>query len=146
MKKGRTLVLIGSLTLIIGGFLPWISAPNLFGVTGTSIEGIEAGWEGDGFLTSGIGLALLLGELFFGKPSRKWFGLTVTGLAALAAFVVFLDFRRILEIAPEAGFYAATDAGIYVTLLGAVLAMIGGLSNSVRTWTQLGAKVIGSTA
>ena len=125
MNKGRILVLVGSLALIVGGFLPWISVPNLFGLSGPSYEGIEVGWEGDGFLTSGVGLILILGELLFGGVSRRWFTLTGVVLAALAASVVFLDFRRILEIAPEAGFYAATDIGIYVTLVGALLALIG---------------------
>ncbi len=36
MNKGRILVLVGSLFLIIGGFCPWISVPNLFGLSGPS--------------------------------------------------------------------------------------------------------------
>jgi len=144
MNKGRILVLVGSLALIVGGFLPWISVPNLFGLSGPSYEGIEVGWEGDGFLTSGVGLILILGELLFGGVSRRWFTLTGVVLAALAASVVFLDFRRILEIAPEAGFYAATDIGIYVTLVGALLALIGSLSKRVPVSTQHGATPTGS--
>jgi hypothetical protein len=144
MNKGRILVLVGSLALIVGGFLPWISVPNLFGLSGPSYEGIEVGWEGDGFLTTGVGLILLLGELLFGGVSHRWFKLTGVVLAALAASVVFLDFRRILEIAPEAGFYAATDIGIYVTLVGALLALIGCLSKRVPASTQQGATTTGS--
>lgn len=125
MSRGRVLVLVGALLLIIGGFLPWISVSNLFGLSGTSFEGIEIGWEGDGFLTAGIGLILILGELLLWGDSRRWFAFIGVVLAVLAASVVFLDFRRILEIAPEAGFYAATDIGIYVTLVGALLALIG---------------------
>ena len=125
MSRGRVLVLVGSFLLIIGGFLPWISVPNLFGLSGSSFEGIEIGWEGDGFLTAGIGLILILGELLLWGDSRRWFALIGVVLAVLAASVVFLDFRRILEIAPKAGFYAATDIGIYVTLVGALLALIG---------------------
>ena len=66
--------------------------PDLFGLSGPSYEGIEVGWEGDGFLTSGVGLILILGELLFGGVSRRWFTLTGVVLAALAALVVFLDF------------------------------------------------------
>jgi hypothetical protein len=125
MSRGRVLVLVGALLLIIGGFLPWISVPNLFGLSGTSFESIEIGWEGDGFLTAGIGLILILGELLLWGDSRKWFAFIGVVLAVLVASVVFLDFRRDLELAPEAGFYAATDIGIYVTLVGALLALIG---------------------
>ncbi len=144
MNKGRILVLVGSLVLIVGGFLPWISVPNLFGLSGPSYEGIEVGWEGDGFLTSGVGLILILGELLFGGVSRRWFTLTGAVLAALAALVVFLDFRRILEIAPEAGFYAATDIGIYMTLVGALLALSGYLWRRVPAPTHQGAATNGS--
>jgi hypothetical protein len=67
-------------------------------------------------------------------------------LAALAASVVLLDFRRILEIAPEAGFYAATDIGIYMTLVGALLALIGCLWRRVPASTHQGATIAGSMA
>jgi hypothetical protein len=144
MNKGRILVLVGSLALIVGGFLPWISVPKLFGLSGLSYEGIEVGWEGDGFLTTGVGLILLLSELLFGGVSHKRFALIGGILAALAALVVFLDFRRILEIAPEAGFFAATDFGIYVTLGGALLALIGCLSKRVTASTQQEAMTTGS--
>ena len=144
MNKGRILVLVGSLLLIVGGFLPWISVPNLFGLSGPSYEGIEVGWEGDGFITAGIGLILLFSELLFGGESRRWFTLTRVVLATLAASVVFLDFRRILELAPEAGFYAATDIGIYMTLVGALLALIGCLWRRVPAPTQQGATTTGS--
>jgi hypothetical protein len=111
MNKGRVLVFVGSILLILGAFLPWISVPDLFGLSGPSYEGIEAGWEGDGVLTAGVGLVLMLSELLFGGEPRRWYQITGIVLAGLAASVVFLDFRRILEIAPEAGFYAATDIG-----------------------------------
>lgn len=144
MNKGRILILVGSLALIVGGYLPWISVPNLFVLSGPSYEGIEVGWEGDGFLTFGVGLILMLGDLLFGEPSRRWFTLTGAVLAALAAIAVLVDFRRIMEIAPEAGFYAATDIGIYVTLVGALLALIGCLSKHVPASTQQGATTSGS--
>ncbi len=143
MNKGRILVLVGSLFLIVGGFCPWISVPDLFGLDGPSYEGIEIGWEGDGVLTSGIGLILVLGELLFGRVARRWVTLTGAVLAALAASVVFLDFGRILEIAPQAGFYAATDIGIYVTLAGALLALVGCLWKRVPALPQ-GATTTGS--
>jgi hypothetical protein len=144
MNKGRTLVLVGSLALIVGGFLPWISVPNLFGLSGPSYEGIEVGWEGDGFRTAGIGLILLLSELLLSGVAHRWFVITEGVLAILAATVVILDFRRILEIAPEAGFYAATDIGIYVTLVGALLALIGCLSKRVLASQQKEAMTTGS--
>jgi hypothetical protein len=136
MNKRRLLVLVGSLLLIVGGFLPWISVPDLFGLSGPSYKGIEAGWEGDGVLTTGVGLILILSELLFGGVARRWLTLTKVVLAALSASVVFLDIWRILELAPEAGFFAATDIGLYVTLVGALLALIGCIWGRVPASTQ----------
>ncbi|MFC2054520.1 hypothetical protein ACFLV7_09550 [Chloroflexota bacterium] len=118
--------------------------PNLFGLSGPSYEGIEVGWEGDRVLTTGVALILILSQVLFGGVARRWITLTGVVLAALAASVVFLDFRRILELAPEAGFYVATDIGIYVTLVGALLALIGCLWKLVPVSTQQGATTTGS--
>jgi len=125
------MVLTGSLLLIIGGFLPWISVPVLFGISGPFNEGIEIGWEGDSVITIGSGLILIFSELLFRKATRRWITLTKVLLAALSAFVVLSDFRRILELAPEAGFFAATDIGIHMTLIGALLALIGCITGRV---------------
>lgn len=125
MNKARLLVIGGTLALIIGGFLPWISVPHLYGLSGPAYEGIAIGWEGDGTLTAGVGVILLLSELLLRRGSQRWFALVGGILALLAASVVLLDFRQIVALDPAAGFYAATDYGIYVTLAGALLALGG---------------------
>lgn len=120
-------VAIGGLILIAGSRLPWISVPVLFGVEGPAYEAIEIGWEGDGFITGGIGLILVLVGLFWRAGLEKRYAISGAILAGLAALVVIADFFQILEIGPEAGFLAATDVGIYVTLLGALLPLAGSL-------------------
>ena len=130
MRTNRLLVLIGGILLIIGSRLPWISVPVLFGVEGPAFEAIEIGWEGDGYITGGIGLILLLVGIFWrGRIGRRY---SIPGaiLAALVVLMVIGDFCRILEIDPDAGFFAATDVGIYVTLMGALLALAGALSRT----------------
>jgi hypothetical protein len=113
--------------MCIGVRLPWISVPVLFGVHGP-LEGIEVGWEDNGIITGGIGLILLLiGLLRKGKAGTRY---CVPGviLATLACFVVVGCFKRVLEINPSAGFFAGTDIGLYGTLLGALLALVGAVS------------------
>ena len=127
MNTSRALVLLGGFILVIGAFLPWISVPYLFGLVGPAHESIEAGWEGDGIVTGWIGVILLVSALLSrGRAGRRY---SVPGavLAAITACVVLLDYQRILEIGPSAGFFAATDVGLYVTLLGGLLAIIGSL-------------------
>ncbi|MBK8797144.1 MAG: hypothetical protein IPM07_12715 [Anaerolineales bacterium] len=127
MRTNRMLVLIGGSILILGSRLPWMSVPVLFGVEGPTFEAIEISWEGDGFITGGIGLALLLVGIFWRGRIEKRYSIPSAILAVLAVLVVIGDFYRILEIDPDAGFFAATDAGIYVTLIGALLALAGAL-------------------
>ena len=127
MRINRMLVIIGGIILIIGSRLPWISVPVLFGVEGPTFEAIEIGWEGDGFITGGIGLILLLvGVLWRGKDEKRY-SIPSAILAFLVVLVVIGDFHRIIEISPDAGFFAATDVGIYVTLIGALLTLVGAL-------------------
>ena len=127
MRTNRMLVLIGGLILILGSRLPWMSVPVLFGIEGPTFEAIEIGWEDNGFITGGIGLILLLVGMFWRGRISKRYSIPGAILAALAILVVIGCFYRILEIDPGAGFLAATDAGIYVTLIGALLALVGAL-------------------
>ena len=127
MRINRMLVLIGGLILILGSHLPWMSVPVLFGVEGSTFEAIEIGWEDNGFITGGIGLILLTVGMFWRGRIGKRFSIPGATLATLAILVVIGCFYRILEINPGAGFLAATDVGIYVTLIGALLAFAGTL-------------------
>lgn len=52
-------------------------------------------------------------------------------LAGFAGMIVLLDLHRILEIGPVGGFRAATDVGLYVTLAGAMLGLIGCASRAL---------------
>ncbi len=125
MKANRVLVLTGGLILILGSRLPWMSVPVLFGVQGPTYEAIEIGWEDNGFITGGIGLVLLLGGIFWKGSARAIYLIPGAILAAYAFSVVMGCFQRILEIDPRAGFFAATDIGLYVTLIGSLLAFVG---------------------
>ena len=134
MQTNRILVLTGGLILILGSRLSWISVSVLFGVQGPAFEAIEIGWEDNGFITGGIGLILFLIGMFVKERSGKVFSIAGAILAVMAVLVVIGCFQRILEINPVDGFFAATDWGIYITLIGASLALTGTLiRNSLRS-------------
>jgi hypothetical protein len=127
MRTNRMIVLIGGLILILGSRLPWMSVPVLFGVEGPTFETIEIGWEDNGFITGSIGIILLLVGMFWRGRIGKRYSIPGAIVAALAILVVIGCFYRILEINPGDGFLAATDVGIYVTPIGALLALAGAL-------------------
>jgi hypothetical protein len=117
MRTNRTLVLTGGLILILGSRLPWMSVPVLFGVEGPTVEAIEIGWEDNGFITGGIGLILLLAGIFLRKNWKRY-SIPVAVLAALAVLVAIGCFQNLTD--PVLVLH--TDVGIYVTLIGAILA------------------------
>ncbi|HEY3477233.1 MAG TPA: hypothetical protein VGK56_21635 [Anaerolineales bacterium] len=125
MQINRLLVLTGGLILILGSRLPWMSVPILFGVEGPAYESIEIGWEDNGFITGGIGLILLLGGIVWRGRTGTSYSIPGVILATCAVAVVIGCFQRVLEIDPSAGFFAATDIAIYVTLIGSLLALVG---------------------
>ena len=145
MRINRALVLIGGMILILGSRLPWMSVPVLFGAEGLTFEAIEIGWEGDGFITGGIGLILLLVGIFWRGRIEKRHSIPIAILASLAVLVVIGDFYRILEISPDAGFFAATDAGIYLTLFGALLALAGALLRTPVDQEKRGTTLLSSS-
>ncbi len=125
MRTNRMLVFMGGLILILGSQLPWISYPVLYGLEGLGHEALEIGWEDSGYTTGGIGLILLLVGMFWkGRIGRRY---SIPGaiLAALAVLDILGGFSRILEMEPATGFFSATDVGIYVTLVGGLLALGG---------------------
>ena len=145
MRINRMLVLIGGVILVLGSRLPWMSVPVLFGVEGPTFEAIEIGWEGDGLITGGIGLILLLVGIFWRGRIEKRYSIPGAILAALAILVVIGDFYRILEIDPDAGFFAATNVGIYVTLIGALMALAGALYRTHMNQERQGTTLLSSS-
>jgi hypothetical protein len=145
MRTNRLLVLIGGLILILGSRLPWMSVPVLFGVEGPAVEAIEIGWEDNGFVTGGIGLILLLVGIFWRGRIGKRYSIPGAVSAALAVLVAIGCFHRILEIGPAAGFLAATDVGIYVTLIGAMLALVGALYRTPVDQERQGTTLLSSS-
>jgi hypothetical protein len=122
-----------------------MSVPVLFGVEGPAYESIEIGWEDNGFITGGIGL-LLIAWMSWKASSRMRYSIAGAILAAYAVSVVIGCFQRIVEIDPAAGFFAAADAGIHVSLAGSLLAFIGAAGTLVLSRRRQQEPAFGSTA
>jgi hypothetical protein len=113
----------GAAALVLGSFLPWVSATTVFG--SISINGMD----GDGKLTALLGVISCL-VMFQGitKAARSAY-LTGTIFAAVAGVVVAYDFANISsEIAGSPNDYAVAQigTGLYICGAGAVAATIGG--------------------
>lgn len=125
MKTNRIFILIGGLVLILGSRLPWVSFPVLYGLDGPAYEALEIGWEGGGFFTGGLGLVLLLIGIFWKGRKGKIYSIPAMILAGLALLYIFGSLYRVIEMHPEEGFFRATDIGLYLTLFGGLLGLVG---------------------
>ena len=123
-NNGRLLLGLGAIGLIIGALLPWVkmSAPLVGTLTFSGIEG-------DGMITGGIGLVLLIGvALSKGKAEKRYsiagaiFGI----IAGLILFPKLFKIGAIIADISEIG-YASVGSGIYLSIIGVVLVIIGGL-------------------
>ena len=125
MNKPQQVTLVGAIGLVIGAVLPWAKIASIFG------EITKAGYEGDGIFTGIIGGVLILGALLSkGKPGKRYSVASslVAGIAGLIALFDLINVSSaISDLGSEGIVMASVGAGLYITLLAALIAVVGGL-------------------
>ncbi len=126
MNRGQLLLVLGGVGLIVGALLPWATLTS-FLIGSVS----KAGYEGDGIITGGIGILLLIGGLLAkGKPG-KLYSIGGSIFAVIAGLILVADFSNVSGIVrdmnAEESMMASIGPGLYLSALGAVLALVGGL-------------------
>ena len=124
MHKGKKLLLCGAIGLIIGAFLPWATITSVFG------EISEAGIEGDGIFTVTGGVILLLIALSNKKSSGRYCAWPACVLGLLIGWLLINDYLGIKAADNDASIYTNVGNGMYLSLLGALLAIIGGFTKN----------------
>lgn len=121
--RGRLLVGLGGLVLIIGAMLPWATLTAPF-VGTVSI----AGYQGDGLISGGAGLLLLLIAAFSKGKSGGFYSIIASIIGIIAGIIVFPKLLTIGSVVAdfEIGI-ASIGPGIYSSLIGSIIAVIGGL-------------------
>lgn len=117
-------VLLGGAIVAVGSVLPWVTAIGGFGVT-VSRSGVEGG---DGLITIGLGIliALLALTMIRGENLARWRGALILSAAAAALMVVdyFIIEGRIRDINRGQTVFASIGLGVWVTGIGAAIALI----------------------
>jgi hypothetical protein len=124
MNRGQLLTLLGGIGLILGAALPWATLTSYYFRVTTS----KAGFEGDGMITGAIGVILILFAILEKGKTGKLYSVAVIIFAILAELVVFYDLPRVLSFISSAksDYKASVGVGIYITIIGAILAVAGG--------------------
>lgn len=122
MNQGRQITLLGATALVIGALLPWVTATSIFG--SISING----YEGDGIITGGIGLLILISALLTKGKAGKRYSVAGTIFGAIVALLVFWEISNVNLAAENADYVrASVGSGLYLSMIGAILVVIGGL-------------------
>jgi len=125
---GAALLVAGGALLILGSFLNWFSLEGE-SFTGFSGEGSETK-DGPvfvffGVLAIGFGVAMLAAKRMLAVAIP---GVVFSTLAVLAAFVDLADVSDAKDIAEEFDLTFAQGPGLWVILLGGLLALAGSIT------------------
>ncbi len=131
----RLLVLGGAAALILGAFLPWVKAEA--GVFSATKNGID----GDGVITLVLAGALALAFLIArSEKTGAWLVITFAALAtAVAAYDTIDVARKADELTSQASFLhadASVGIGLWLSLAGAIAALVGGVLAIRRAGAQ----------
>jgi hypothetical protein len=121
-------VLLGGIGVVVGSFLPWITVSSAF--TTVSRSGIDGG--GDGVITLVIGALIAVCGVFLAtgrKAVAAWAAGLVLGLAAAGIGILdAADVQERIEGVGSAAAMASTGAGLYVVIVGGVLAALASVA------------------
>jgi len=129
---GGSMTGLGGLLIVLGSFLPWLTATAPFAGTIT-VNGMQGDGIGDGVITLVLGMVTILigvAQLTRNLPAR-WQLLPIatgilTGLIAVSAYSSVQD--RIDRVTAESNLVAASvGPGIWTLFVGAAFAIAGGL-------------------
>lgn len=122
MNFNRVMVLVGSLLLIVGALLPW-GQMGMLSLTGIS---------GDGIFSFGLGVILLIGAIAVKEKPGKMYSIWLAILGLLASSLMCMKTYNMMQVAVvgQSASMIEIGAGIWVSLLGAGLCLLGGLLQS----------------
>lgn len=127
MSRPQTITLFGSLLLAIGSYLPTSTAKVASRIGGTVFD--MPFYAPERILTLILGVSLFLASLAYrGRPKIRY-SLTMAVLAGVAGIIIFSHLQPLITLElSDSGSVFSIGSWIYVSGLGAILVMIGGLS------------------
>lgn len=127
---------LSGLILAIGTMLPWASQSGQSGgAIGSFNESISGSSFSDGRIVMGLGVALLAIAVVMLTTRRRgaWFDADLLGLA-LATTALVVTIATWAGLNPSAGAVSrSADIGLYVSLAGSLLGVIGSLAGLTRS-------------
>lgn len=122
--SGKSLLVSGSIGMLVSLFLPWFSISSVYIRIRKDIFGLES----DGIFVLFFAGAIFLLALFTKPQPQKRFSILAAILSIIAGLVPVLKLATLP--ASEEGIITNIGAGITICILSSILAAIGGLRRS----------------
>lgn len=124
MNRSRQLALTGGIILIFSLFLPWATHTSPSLNLSTSINGYST----DGVFGGLFGLIIILIAVTYKGRSEKRYSYVVAFLAVMAFTITFRTITSVGQVLRQSGdTINSLQIGPFVSMLGALLAFIGGI-------------------
>ncbi len=126
MNRGQLFTFLGGFALVVGALLPWFTVTS----STLGLSNSVYGYSGPGLVTGGIGLILFIAAIFVTGTPGKLYSPVMTILAVLSSILiiyVIATFDYSFPVQGQNTAMIALDMGIYISLIGEVLAVTGGL-------------------
>lgn|GEM_PF-5012236 len=127
-NQGQLTTLLGAVGLVVGALLPWVTVASVFGSISVN------GYEGDGIITGGIGLLILISALLTKGKAGKRYSVASAILGVIATLLVFWKISDVGSLAAENTDYVRTSvgSGLYLSAVGTILIIVGGLQRTPK--------------
>ncbi len=121
---GRILGIVGGLLAVIGTVLPWVTISGGSLTSPLTFSGLTAGFGGIGALLFGV-----LGLIFVAVGKRVLAILAMVWgiLALLLTGLSMVGFAAIAALAGGSGVTVTTNYGVYVSLVGSLILIVGSI-------------------
>jgi len=145
---GGALAVAGALALVVGAFLPWITASaGSLGTVSQSGVGGGDGW----FFIGGAALTVLLAWFAFRGPARRRIGIGISILGLVGGALVGVEFNDahngIQAISGLSNgsvvFDTSYGVGLYLLAVGVAAILAGGLLAMIRSSSDIAVDAVG---
>jgi len=124
MGTAKNMVIIGGIGLLIGAAMPWGTITTIFGQMSIN------GYEGDGIITGGIGLVLLIAGLLAKPKPGKRYSLLGGLIFLFTGWLAIRTMTNLNQIASDdiGSGMIQIGTGLYISIIAAIIGAIGGFT------------------
>ncbi len=138
---------MGSILLVVGCLLPWITLVTIFGEV--SRNGLDDGGDGVVLLVLGL-ISLLIGFYVGYRRAPRWASVVPVVIGALSMVVLVIDYNDVtgridrVERQAASSANASVGSGLWLSMIGASIVVIAGVLGAINRRAEFRAEATGT--